>query len=93
MIKYRRKENCEIDIDQTTGEAVIWNPDTEVAHILNRSAYCLFELCDGKTSEDITQEYSDLFPKDSVNAVTVQTDAHKMMEHFLTAGIVVEYEE
>lgn len=93
MNKYKKNKKCDIDMDMNSTEAVIWNPETEEAHILNQSAFCLYELCCGNNKTDIIQQYVKLFPQDTTTKSKAASDAEIMLERFVIAGVIDRYEE
>jgi coenzyme PQQ synthesis protein D (PqqD) len=71
---------------QTGGENALYDPATEAVHLLNETAWAIWDLCDGETSPDEMIEA--ICEISRMHREVVSEDVSRILAQFDEAGLV-----
>lgn len=82
-------KNPEVFTKETDEKLVLYDAGMEAVHILNRTAYLIWELCDGQhTISDIEEIMRDRFSID--HEYDLMNDIDQAVQQLLVKGLLVE---
>ncbi|MBE0410621.1 MAG: PqqD family protein [Anaerolineales bacterium] len=82
-------KNPEVSSKATEAELILYDASMEAVHILNRTAYLIWELCDGMHSiSDIERAMRERFSVD--NEYDLLRDIDLAIHQLLSKGLLIE---
>jgi len=85
---YKPKAKTNILVKNIDEERVLYNPDNSSIHVLNKTAYPVWELADGtNTVASIIQKLSEMFEGSDKNH-NIEGDVYKILTEFKRQDLI-----
>lgn len=82
----RPRRRADIVLQDVGGEAILIDPQTDEAHVLNGSAARLWQLCDGeRTLDDLAAEFGAIY---ELTAADVAADVSEVIDELVRLKLV-----
>lgn len=91
-VLFRNQQNYIERFDD--GDAVILDEEKQYTHLLNITALQIYDLCDGRTCEEVIKEFLDSYRDNDIlayeNFNNIRVDVSELIRDFLQKGIIYE---